>query len=532
MIFKFITQCWKKRFFRSIVRVLIFTFTITSCGCYSSYNGSIKPEILTSSSTYTFVKAIMKNGLIINLENKDAVYERSLNAIIYTLSEDYSDSVNSKVNSTAPGTGILKVKDIQSLIVEKDEFDAAGSIMVTLAVIAGIVLVALIILIAIAGSSCPFIYSFNGEKYVFDAEPYGGSVAEGLKKTDYSRLEELKAADSKYKLIMRNVTDETQYTDEMKLLVIEHPVSTEVAPDISGKFTVFGKVLPPVSVTEENGKDIAVFFKSKDNIQWQTDMPVGTGFDSKNLKHELIFKFPKPPNAKSAKLLINTGTAQWGEFMIKKMLEYRGDKVDLWYEDINRKGKELLKLYQFVEREELFIMKANILEDNKWVTRGTVSAGGPYIDEDRIVELSLENVTGDTVYIKLCPPYGYWKFDYAGIIYESNFNAEIKELPLSYAKNEKDQDLRDSMLSIDGKYYSMPDTTSSAYLEFDVPPLNVDMNRSLYLKTTGYYDIHLKKDKPEQTELIEKIYNTPGLILELTMNEYIEKIKSLGILNK
>jgi len=88
------------------------------------------------------------------------------------------------------------------------------------------------------------------------------------------------------------------------------------------------------------------------------------------------------------------------------------------------------------------------------------------------------------------------------------------------------------MLSIDGKYYSMPDTTSSAYLEFDVPPLNVDMNRSLYLKTTGYYDIHLKKDKPEQTELIEKIYNTPGLILELTMNEYIEKIKSLGILNK
>ena len=145
-----------------------------------------------------------------------------------------------------------------------------------------------------SSSSCPFIYSFNGQKYIFDAEPYGGSVAEGLKKTDYSRLDDLKADGSKYKVLMRNETDETQFTDEIKLLVVDHPENTEAAPDINGKMSVFEKAIQPFSVTDENGNDITLFFNSKDNLQWQTDMPSDENYEIKNLKHELIFKFPKP----------------------------------------------------------------------------------------------------------------------------------------------------------------------------------------------------------------------------------------------
>ena len=327
---------------------------------------------------------------------------------------------------------------------------------------------------------------------------------------------------------MRNEADETQHTDEIKLLAIEHPVGTEVAPDAGGRFTVFSKVIPAVSVTDENGKDISNFFNKKDNVQWQTDMPDQSGFDAGKLKHEIIMKFPKPKDAKKVKFLVNAGTALWGGYMIKSMLKMRGNKVDEWYADINNKGPELIRLYKFMEREELYSLKVNVQGNDGWKTKGIISACGPYIDEDRIVELNTENVSGDTLTIQLDPPYGYWKFDYAGVIYESDMSADITEIPLSYAEDEKGLDLRDSMFSVDGRYYSMPDSTSTAKLEFDVPPKNIKFSRSLYLKTTGYYDIHLKKDKPELTELIEKIYDTPGLILEISMNEYIEKIKSLG----
>ncbi len=531
MMINYITNTANRNIFNTIVYIMIFTFTITACGCYTTKKERIFSDELEYESDYHITGVTMKNGLKINLNDKGAVfltdYKDRKNVIVYRTIETIESKSGEKELTSV--TRVIDINEVLTVTVDKEVLGAGGIIVTVVAILAGILV---IFAIAVASSSCPFIYSYNGEKYIFDAEPYGGSVAEGLKKTDYSRLEELKAADGKYKLLMMNVTDETQYTDEVKLLVIDHPLNTEVAPDISGKFSVFEKAFPPLSVTDENGKDVTIFFKSRDNTQWQTDLPKDTLYGNKNLKHDLLIKFPKPKDAVKVKLLINAGTAQWGEFMIKRMLEYRGNNVDNWYEDVNRKGIELLKLYQFVEREELFIMKANVLESGQWVTRGTVSAGGPYIDEDRIVELNIENVNEDTLCIKLSPPYGYWKFDYAGAIYESKVNAKITELPLSYAKNEKGLDIRNSMFTMDGNYYSMPDTISSAYLEFEVPAKADNMSRSLYLKTTGYYDIHLKKDKPEQTELIKKIYDTNGLILKLTMKEYIEKIKSLSAIGK
>ncbi len=531
MIINQIRQAGNEKCFRTVINILIIAFTITTCGCYTTKVEKTHPESLEEEMNYHIINAIMKDGLVINLRDKGATYVSNYqdrkNVVLFRTNDTVRDA--SGVLKFTSKENTIDTKDILSLTIQKEVVSSGGYVIIILGVIVGIALIAGI---AILSSSCPFIYSMNGSKYIFDAEPYGGSVSEGLKKTDYSRLEHLEAVGGKYKLLMQNKTDETQYTDEMKLLVVEHPANTEAAPDISGKMSVFEKAIPPLSVTDENGKDITLFFNKRDIVQWQTDMQDKALYETKKLKHEIIFKFPKPKDAKKVKLLVNAGTAQWGEYMLKEMLDIRGNKVDTWYDDINKKGIEMLKLYQFVEREELFILKANILENGRWINRGSISAGGPYIDEDRIIELNTENVTGDTLCIKLSPPFGYWKFDYAGVIYESSAPVNVTELQLTYAADEKGKDLKTSLSGIDGNYYSMPEMTNYANIEFEVPAPVENMKRSLFLKTTGYYEIHLKKDKPEQTELIEKIYNTPGLILEVTMNEYIKMIKSFGLNDK
>lgn len=543
MILNYITQAGNRKFFSFIIYIMIFTFSLTISGCYSTQEQIVKPENLNSAGSYKIIKAIMKNGLTIDLRGKQATYAAKYhdmkNVIVYTSSD--TAQVQPGIYNTSSRTYFIDINQIQSLQLEREEMNTELTVIAVICIAAAVVGVTILIINALnpdhdpspgppapSSHSCPFIYSFNGQKYVFDAEPYGGSVTEGLKKTDYSRLEDLIAGDGKYKLLMRNETDETQYTDELKLLVVDHPVNTDAVPDVNGTFSVFEKALQPVSVTDENEKDITLFFRSKDNLQWQTEMPVDENFKTERLKHELIFKFPKPENAKRVKLLLNAGTSLWGEYMLNEMLINRGDKVDDWYKDVNRKGPELFRLYEFVEREGLYIMKANVLESGSWTGRGTVAAGGPYIDEDRIIELNIENVTGDTLCIMLNPPYGYWKIDYAGVIYESTIPDKITELPVTCALDEKGNDLKSSLSIIDGNYYSMPYLSSSAKIEFDVPPVDKNSKRSLYLKTTGYYEIHLKKDKPEQAELIERVYNTPGLIIELSLKEYIKKLKSRG----
>lgn len=513
MIFNFITSYKQRRIFELTIYLLIFVFIVTINGCTTTNTKEVTAANLPYEVEYSIVKVIMKNGLVINLKDKTAMYFREYqghnNVIAY------------------PGGNIIELKDALSVTVEKKETDVGLSILASFGILVAVLALIFVIVLAFK-DSCPFIYSFDGDKYVFDAEPYGGAVAEGLKKTDYSRLEYLKPVDGKYKLLMRNEADETQHTDEMNMIVVDHPLETEVASDLTGNFTVFKKIYAPLTVTDENDVDVTSFLIQRDQVQWQTKLPTDTSFLGKNLRNELTFKFPKPKNAKNVKLLVNAGTALWGGYMIKEMLNLRGNKVDDWYKNINNGGNELMKLYSFMYREELYTLKVNVNENNNWVTRGLISAGGPFIDEDRIVNLDISNVTGDTLFLKLNPPYGYWNIDFVGAMYDEFPQPIIKEIPMSFAKDEMGNDLRELLKKMDGKYYDMPDSTSIANIYFDVPVQKENTIRTLFLKTSGYYDIHLKKDKPEQTELIEKIMNNPGLIIEYSMKLYLEYTKSLG----
>ena len=65
----------------------------------------------------------------------------------------------------------------------------------------------LAIIVALTKESCPFVYSWDGKRYVFDAEPYGGAIARVLERDDYPELEHLKPHHGEYRLLITNEVD-------------------------------------------------------------------------------------------------------------------------------------------------------------------------------------------------------------------------------------------------------------------------------------------------------------------------------------
>jgi hypothetical protein len=308
----------------------------------------------------------------------------------------------------------------------------------------------------------------------------------------------------------------------MKLLIVDHAPNTEIIPDAMGNMHAVAGAITPSRVWDENGRSLMKFVQARDDIAWQTHLPTDSSSQERHLRHQLTFAFPKPAGAKTAKLLVNAGTALWGSEMIKKMLQLRGNKVDRWYEAVNQGGPELLELIQFIEREELYLLKVLVEEGEAWSQRGFISGGGPFITEDRAIPLDLSGVTGDTLTIRLNPPPGFWAIDYLAIDYGQSPAPEVKEVALTSAEDHNGNDISTLLSATDNSYQILPKVGDWAKMSFDAPPQSEGTKRSIFLKTSGYYEIHLAKDQPEQTALIQKLLTTPGMIAEYSMQEYLK----------
>jgi hypothetical protein len=525
-----ITSNRLKGIFNTIIYILIFSFSFYIFGCVSTSEVTYKGENISKTNPgeineYSFIKIIKKTGETINVEGLGArfykYFKDTENVIVWVKNDTtWLEQNGHKAYKVKATEQSVPLSDILEVYVEKEEVNSG----ITVLVILGIAAFAFLIVLA-TKQSCPFFYSFDGGKYVFDSESFGGAITEGLKRTDYSRMEYLKPSDGFYKIMIRNEADESQYIDELKLFAIDHPENTEVIPDYDGNYTAFSKSYEPLKVTDEKNNGITSFFKSRDGVYWQSYMEMDSSILKSDIRHKLTFNFKKPQNAKKAKLLINAGSTLWGSRMLKEILIMHGDKVDDWYREMNKQGIALNILKTWEEREELFDMKLYMKEGDNFVQKNKLTSGGPYTIEDRIIDLDLSNISGDEFSLQINPPKGFWKIDYMGIVYEYDDNYKLQEMPMISAVDYKGKDLLKALSGIDKIYYEMPTNDDIAYLNYKAIPLKNGNTRTMYLKSTGYYDIHLKKNEPYNKEFFENIIK-PGYIVQFSFLKYLEKYYS------
>ncbi|HSE38409.1 MAG TPA: FG-GAP-like repeat-containing protein, partial [Blastocatellia bacterium] len=123
-------------------------------------------------------------------------------------------------------------------------------------------------------SSCPFLYTWNGERFEFVTDFMGGGEmgyweAPGVRNhpdpDEYVRIrdDQLKERDGRYELRVTNELEEALYVDRLQLIAIDHPSDTEVYPsegmtDPPRPFKLFTirNAHPPKSAIDDHGRDV------------------------------------------------------------------------------------------------------------------------------------------------------------------------------------------------------------------------------------------------------------------------------------
>ena len=398
--------------------------------------------------------------------------------------------------------------------VEVREANAAGTALTILG--AG---TAVGVLIAMTQSpvepeSCPFVYSFDGERYRFDSETFAGAIAQGLDRTDYDNLEHLRDVDGRYRIRLTNERPETQYTDELKLVVVDHPPGTQVIPDRAGVVHAISDPQPPRTARDTRGRDVVADVSVADDVFWRGSALANAEFHDGALREGLVLSFARPPGARSARLAVRARNTELAPFALQTFLELQGGDLLAWYQRVARESDLRRRLRGWVAREGT--LHVSIQRNGQWVLEDALLAVGPAIGKTQIVPVELPDEPGDEVVVKLESATGLWAIDWVGLDIGEPVATSAKEISPSVARDERGRDLGALLAAADERYYATV-RGAVADIEFDVPERpDPGLSRSVILKSRGFYYLYVSQRGPNRAELADRILDEP-----LVGNRYI-----------
>ncbi len=137
-------------------------------------------------------------------------------------------------------------------------------------------------------SSCPYLYTWNGERFEFVTDFMGGGEMGYLEEPgrynkpdpeEYVRIrgDQLKEKDGRYELRVTNELEEAMFVDRLQLIAVAHPDGTEVYPnegmsDPPKPFKLFvtRNARPPLSAIDDHGHDVLDLISRMDR-RWPDD---------------------------------------------------------------------------------------------------------------------------------------------------------------------------------------------------------------------------------------------------------------------
>ena len=369
--------------------------------------------------------------------------------------------------------------------------------------------------------SCPFVYSYNGEKYVLDAETYGTAVCPGLKRTEWTVLDNLKAVHGEYRLALADELEETDYTDEMKLVAVDHPRGVEVLPDEAGGLHTFARPLPPASARDGRGRDILPLVAADDKLLWSSSLGDFDPARPEDPRDELTFEFPKPDGASQAKLLVNAWTTAWGASMAEDFLALRGRTLPEWYADVNAHGPQYAEVMHWFQSDELYTLKVWVETPAGWQARALVVGGAPYAAKSRAAHLlDIRDVPGKTLRIKLRPPANFWLVNNLAVDYSADLPVLAAEIAATSAVDQGGRDVTARLAATDGDYLVASKRGDRTEVTFPAPAPKAGLDRTVLLKVSGYYDVRADASGEPRLEAFERLLHEPGAAARYALEKY------------
>lgn len=294
--------------------------------------------------------------------------------------------------------------------------------------------------------SCPWVYTWNGEQFIKDNDVYSTARgAESEYKDFYLLSKPLLPRDGRYQLELREVDQETSYTNQINLMSIDHARGVHVGVDEKGRVWTYKTPAAPETAIDQDGNSVMDLISSEDN----------TGFKAYN-NNSLILDFSNMDLTKGATLVLRA-----------QGFQSDGDP-----------GAEIKAA------PRIFIQTEDAL--GTWITRNIFYPRNNWAKDAYDLSAYLTSSKRVRLLATSCNVGKYHVIDYVGMDNSAQEPVQVRSLSPVKALHSSAGDVLSKVLTLD-QTYSVMNPGENVQLVFDMPELAEGNARDFVFMTDGYY---------------------------------------------
>jgi len=498
--------------FKRVVSVgMLVVFLFQTTGCYSWRN--LPPQDLPSET------ADASKQLFLTLANGDQVV---LEDAVLLEEEGLVRGLAIRFNGyTQPNPRPMDVPVADITEIRVHEFNTGKTVLAVVG-IPTLTLLALAIIIAATKDSCPFIYAEGGSGFELKGELYSGAVFAEVERTDVLKLGDLETKEGRVRLKLANEAQETQYTDELTLLAVDHPRGTSVAPSPDGTLHAITRPQEPLSATGSREGDVVREVRGQDEEYWLPEPFSRDLRKPEDLRDRLELAFPRPDGARQAKLLVRIRNTYWADQAFGAFLGLLGNQMDAWYASQGQAMTPGGWGADFMAQHGLSLVVERRASSG-WEEVGYFFPTGPMGWQEEVLAIPLtEAHPSETLNLRLTGGGVFWMVDRVAIDFTPSVPVVVHEIEPESAVDRQGRDVTGLLAESDNVYHIMPELGHWADITYRVPPLDPGMERTYLVRSEGYYIIHPKKSSQPDFAKLAAIQASPEGFLRFSMERLWE----------
>ncbi len=367
------------------------------------------------------------------------------------------------------------------------------------------------VIIALTKSSCPFISVYDGEQYNLQGELFGGAVNARLERTDYVPLQ-ARALDGHFELRISNELKERQYTNFADLLLIEHPAGVQVLPAENGELYSISTSIKPTAAVLNTRINLLNEVIGKDDQYCNFN-------DSSNPSgiNELQLSFPKQNNLREAKLLLQLKNSYWFDYLYGEFTRQFGSSYSSW--QAQQQARPVKEMIRWTE-EQAIPLQVAVLTTSGWKEITKIKTVGPLAQRRLVIPVSVEDLPGETIQVRLSTGFMFWELDEASMDYTATNRYPVTRLYPSTAVDENGLSVLNELRLEDSLYLRQPVPGNFATITYNWNRQPAAGNvYSVILHTRGYYEPVRDYNGPAATEALKK-FREPGALARFSLSRY------------